>query len=172
MAVTLPCTAAAAATAAAFANTFGLMLQSLPGLMPRFYTPQLFLAAGAGSSAALQSSVIVMLVSLVGTLVAMAVVDSLGRRPLLLQGSMQMFVTLVSCSLPTACMEHQPGAPVNNDAGSLGESLSGGSSVPDPHTHMQTCYVWHSMPLQTSTRIVQEQCNGYDFLCCRCRAGF
>lgn len=87
--------------------------------MHRFYTPQFFLAAGAGSSAALRASVIVMLVGLVGTLVAMAAVDSLGRKPLLLQGGMQMFVTLVSCSLRTAGMKQQPGASVENGTISL-----------------------------------------------------
>ena len=60
-----------------------------------FYAPVLFQTLGFGSSASLYSAVIVGAVNVVSTLIAIGVVDRLGRRILLLEAGVQMFLAQV-----------------------------------------------------------------------------
>ncbi|KAL3727325.1 hypothetical protein ACJRO7_032113 [Eucalyptus globulus] len=57
-----------------------------------FYAPVLFQMAGFGNNAALLSTVITGLVKVFSTLVSMYTVDRAGRRVLLLEGCVQMFI--------------------------------------------------------------------------------
>lgn len=61
-----------------------------------FYAPVIFQTLGFGNSASLYSSVIVGGVNVLATLVAVFLVDRLGRRWLLLEGCMQMIVAQVT----------------------------------------------------------------------------
>ena len=58
-----------------------------------YYAPDIFRAAGAGESANLQS-VVVGLVNLVFTMTALTVIDKIGRRRLMLVGSIGYLVSL------------------------------------------------------------------------------
>lgn len=58
------------------------------------YSPVLFEALGSKTHASLYSSMIIAGVNLVGTIVSMVLVDRVGRRALLLEASVQMFVAL------------------------------------------------------------------------------
>lgn len=60
-----------------------------------FYAPVLFQTLGFGNSAALYSSVIVGAVNVLSTVVAVVLVDRVGRRWLLLEACVQMFVAQV-----------------------------------------------------------------------------
>ena len=61
-----------------------------------YYAPEVFKAAGADVNAAFTSSVSVGAVNLVFTLVALALIDRLGRRPLLLAGAAVQTLALAS----------------------------------------------------------------------------
>lgn len=65
---------------------------TLPPSCCRFYAPQLFQAAGQGADAALLSTVITGAVNVGSTVVAILLVDRLGRRFLFLQGGVQMIL--------------------------------------------------------------------------------
>ncbi|MEV4421179.1 sugar porter family MFS transporter [Patulibacter sp. NPDC049589] len=59
-----------------------------------YYSSQLWQSVGFSESDSMVTSVITSIVNIVSTLVAIALVDKVGRKPLLLFGSIGMFVTL------------------------------------------------------------------------------
>ena len=61
-----------------------------------YYAPDIFRMAGAGDNAAALQSVVVGLVNLVATMVALTVIDKIGRRKLMLVGSIGYLVSLGS----------------------------------------------------------------------------
>uniref|UniRef100_A0A7N0TX64 Major facilitator superfamily (MFS) profile domain-containing protein n=1 Tax=Kalanchoe fedtschenkoi TaxID=63787 RepID=A0A7N0TX64_KALFE len=61
-----------------------------------FYAPVLFQTVGFGSNAALLSAVVTGLVNVLSTVVSIVTVDKFGRRKLLLQACVQMFITQVT----------------------------------------------------------------------------
>ena len=61
-----------------------------------FYAPVLFQTLGFQSSAALYSAVIIGAVNVISTVIAIIVVDRVGRRALLLEAGIQMFIAQVS----------------------------------------------------------------------------
>lgn len=61
-----------------------------------FYAPVLFQTVGFGSDAALLSAVVTGLVNVLSTVVSIVTVDKFGRRKLLLQACVQMFITQVA----------------------------------------------------------------------------
>jgi MFS family permease len=63
-----------------------------------YYLPTIFAQAGGGTNAAFRQAVLVGLVNLGMTFVAIAFVDRLGRKPLLLLGSLGMAASLLTCS--------------------------------------------------------------------------
>src|SRR5262245_17639103 len=63
-----------------------------------YYLPTIFVQAGGGTQAAFWQSVLVGLVNLVMTFVAIGLVDRLGRKPLLLIGTIGMAVALLTCA--------------------------------------------------------------------------
>ncbi|XP_026662596.2 sugar transport protein MST6-like [Phoenix dactylifera] len=70
--------------------------QQLTGInVVMFYSPVLFKTIGFGSSASLMSAVITGLVNVIATFVSIFTVDKLGRRKLLLEGGIQMFVAQI-----------------------------------------------------------------------------
>lgn len=60
-----------------------------------FYAPLIFQTTGADTSNALLSNVILGATNVGATIIAVVVVDRLGRRPLLIEGLLQMLVTLL-----------------------------------------------------------------------------
>lgn len=71
------------------------VLQQFVGINAVFYYSNLIWGAvGFGESKAFLTSTIISLVNVIFTLVAISLVDRIGRRPLLLIGSLGMFVTL------------------------------------------------------------------------------
>lgn len=64
-----------------------------------FYSPVLFKALGFKTDASLSSSMIIAIVNVVSTLVCIVLVDRVGRRALLLQASVQMFLALALCGI-------------------------------------------------------------------------
>lgn len=72
------------------------MLQQLTGINVVFYySASLWEAVGVDSSRALLISVVTAVVNIAGTLLAISIIDRVGRRPLLLVGSAGMSVALV-----------------------------------------------------------------------------
>jgi len=72
------------------------VLQQVTGInVVLYYAPEIFKSAGLGATAAIAQTVIVGAVNLAFTIVAIAVVDRLGRKPLLLIASAGMGVSLV-----------------------------------------------------------------------------
>ncbi|KAG0497523.1 hypothetical protein HPP92_002214 [Vanilla planifolia] len=61
-----------------------------------FYAPELFKIVGFGDDASLMSSVITGAINVLATFVSIASVDRLGRRFLLLQGGIQMFISQIA----------------------------------------------------------------------------
>lgn len=59
-----------------------------------YYTKHIFEMAGYGSADALQQSIVIGLVNLVFTVVAMTVIDHMGRKPLILIGSLGYILSL------------------------------------------------------------------------------
>jgi SP family xylose:H+ symportor-like MFS transporter len=59
-----------------------------------YYAPDIFRMAGAGDNAAALQSVVVGLVNLVSTMVALTVIDKIGRRKLMLVGSIGYLISL------------------------------------------------------------------------------
>jgi sugar porter (SP) family MFS transporter len=71
------------------------VLQQITGInVVLYYAPKIFSSAGLGVNEAINHTVIVGLVMMAFTLVAIAVVDRLGRKPLLLAGSAGMGLSL------------------------------------------------------------------------------
>jgi hypothetical protein len=60
-----------------------------------FYAPVLFNSLGSGKTASLLSTVIIGVVNVLSTLVAVFTVDKFGRRALLLEAGVQMFLAQV-----------------------------------------------------------------------------
>jgi sugar porter (SP) family MFS transporter len=72
-------------------------LQQLTGINSViFYAPQLFSSLGAGSEAALLNTVIIGAVNVLSTLVALYLVDRLGRKALFYEGGLQMIAAEVT----------------------------------------------------------------------------
>nr|CAB3468056.1 unnamed protein product [Digitaria exilis] len=71
------------------------MCQQLTGIVLQTYAPVLFKTTGFGGSASLMSAVITGLVNLLATFVSVFTVDRLGRRALLLEGGLQMLLSMV-----------------------------------------------------------------------------
>jgi sugar porter (SP) family MFS transporter len=76
------------------------MFQQLTGINAiMFYAPQLFQAAGQGADDALLSTVITGAVNVASTVVAIILVDRLGRRFLFIQGGVQMILCEVAVGI-------------------------------------------------------------------------
>ncbi|EHA8591896.1 putative Sugar transport protein MST3 [Cocos nucifera] len=70
--------------------------QQLTGInVVMFYAPVLFKTIGFGGSASLMSSLITGLVNVIATFVSIFTVDKLGRRKLLLEGGIQVFLAQI-----------------------------------------------------------------------------
>ena len=63
-----------------------------------FYAPTVFAQSGIGTDAAFAQSVLVGLINIVGTLVAMALIDKLGRKPLLSIGLVGVVISMSLCA--------------------------------------------------------------------------
>jgi len=63
-----------------------------------YYLPTIFAQAGGGTSSAFQQAVLVGLVNLGMTLVAIKWIDRLGRKPLLIAGTLGMAISLLTCA--------------------------------------------------------------------------
>jgi MFS transporter, SP family, arabinose:H+ symporter len=70
-----------------------------------YYGPKILAAAGYASGAALLGQVVFGFINLIFTIVAMAVIDSLGRRPLLIKGMAVVTATLVAIGFLFAMAE-------------------------------------------------------------------
>lgn len=64
-----------------------------------FYAPQLFSSLGSGQDSALLSTIIIGAVNVVSTLVAVFLVDRVGRKPLLIEAGIQMFCAEVAIAI-------------------------------------------------------------------------
>jgi sugar porter (SP) family MFS transporter len=64
-----------------------------------YYAPDIFRMAGAGNNAAALQSVVVGLVNLITTMIALTVIDKIGRRKLMLVGSIGYLISLGSLAL-------------------------------------------------------------------------
>jgi SP family xylose:H+ symportor-like MFS transporter len=64
-----------------------------------YYAPDIFRMAGAGNNAAALQSVVVGLVNLITTMIALTVIDKIGRRKLMLVGSIGYLVSLGALAL-------------------------------------------------------------------------
>ncbi|KAJ0963810.1 hypothetical protein J5N97_028932 [Dioscorea zingiberensis] len=79
--------------------------QQLTGInVIMFYAPVLFKTIGFGDDASLMSAVITGLVNVFATFVSIATVDKVGRRTLLLQGGIQMFICQILVGTMIAIM--------------------------------------------------------------------
>ena len=86
-----------------------------------FYSPVFFSSLGSGDKTALESSCIVGAVNVLSTLVAVFGVDRVGRRALLLEAGVQMFVAEILVAIL------------------LGESASSMSRLHMSHMHRTCC---------------------------------
>lgn len=79
---------------------FGIaFFQQITGINAIFYyLPSIFAQAGGGQNAAFRQAVLVGLVNLFMTLVAIWLIDRLGRKPLLVIGATGMAVSLLTCA--------------------------------------------------------------------------
>ena len=76
------------------------VLQQVNGInVILYFAPKIFQSMGAGASVAMMQTVIVGAVMMAFTILAVAVVDRLGRRPLMLLGSTGMGIALVGVGL-------------------------------------------------------------------------
>ncbi len=81
------------------------VLQQITGInVFLYYAPTIFEKLGAGANAALWQTVVVGAVNLLFTVVAIWTVDRLGRKPLMILGSLGMGVSLVAIGL-AACFQ-------------------------------------------------------------------
>lgn len=67
-----------------------------------FYAPQLFVSLGQGEGAALAATIVTGIVNHLATYVSFSVADKYGRRPLFIEGGIQMTVCLVIISIVLA----------------------------------------------------------------------
>ncbi|MCK4337261.1 MAG: sugar porter family MFS transporter, partial [Candidatus Aminicenantes bacterium] len=78
------------------------VLQQVTGInVFLYYAPEIFKKLGTGTNAALFQTIMVGAVNLLFTVVAIRTVDRLGRKPLMLFGSMGMGICLISLGLST-----------------------------------------------------------------------
>jgi sugar porter (SP) family MFS transporter len=89
-----------------------------------YYSNVLWQAVGFSADQSAVYTVITSVVNVATTLIAIALIDKIGRKPLLLIGSSGMAVTLITMSVIFANSELAP-----NDAGELVPTLSGASGV-------------------------------------------
>lgn len=84
------------------ALTIGIVVgiaQQLSGINAIFfYAPNIFEQSGVGTNAAFSQAVYVGLINVLFTVLAMAVIDRFGRRPLLLLGLGGVFISMMICS--------------------------------------------------------------------------
>jgi sugar porter (SP) family MFS transporter len=76
-----------------------------------YYSSQLWQSAGFSESDSMTTSVITSVVNIVSTVVAIALVDRVGRKPLLLFGSIGMFVTLGALAIVFGTAPRVDGGP-------------------------------------------------------------
>lgn len=76
-----------------------------------YYSSQLWQSAGFSESDSMTTSVITSVVNIVATLVAIALVDRVGRKPLLLFGSIGMFLTLGTLAIVFGTAPRVDGGP-------------------------------------------------------------
>lgn len=73
------------------------VLQQITGINAVFfYAPMIFEQSGIGTNAAFIQAILVGLVNLVFTIIAMLLIDRLGRRPLLIFGTLGIFLSMMS----------------------------------------------------------------------------
>lgn len=72
-----------------------------------FYAPSIFEQSGVGTNAAFAQAIWVGIVNIVFTLVAMAVIDKLGRKPLLLIGLCGVAISMTICTIGYSMATYQ-----------------------------------------------------------------
>lgn len=72
-----------------------------------FYAPSIFEQSGVGTNAAFMQAIWVGLINIVFTLIAMAVIDKLGRKPLLLVGLSGVIVSMSICTIGYSMATYQ-----------------------------------------------------------------
>jgi sugar porter (SP) family MFS transporter len=84
------------------------VLQQVTGInVFLYYAPEIFKKLGTGTSAALLQTIVVGAVNLLFTVVAIRTVDRLGRKPLMMLGSLGMGVCLVALGLAASLQKTQ-----------------------------------------------------------------
>ncbi len=78
--------------------TIGILQQATGINAVYFYATSIFKQTGIGTDAAFSSGVLLSFISVVFTLVAMFLIDRMGRRPLLLIGALGMAISLLMCA--------------------------------------------------------------------------
>lgn len=85
-----------------FALAIGLIVgiaQQITGINAiYFYAPSIFEQSGVGTDAAFAQAICVGIINVVFTLIAMALIDKLGRKPLLIGGLTGIFVSMALCA--------------------------------------------------------------------------
>ncbi|MFN7095670.1 MAG: sugar porter family MFS transporter, partial [Burkholderiales bacterium] len=77
-----------------------MLLQQLSGINAIiYYAPQIFMHAGLGVNHSLFSTILVGVVNLVSTLIGLFLLDKLGRRPLMILGSLLMALALATVAI-------------------------------------------------------------------------
>ena len=105
------------------------VFQQLVGINVVFYYSNvLWEAVGFGEGQAFLTSTITSVINIATTLVAIALIDRVGRRPLLLVGSIGMTVTLATVAVCFSRLTDNldgAGQPILNDAGEITKTLPG-----------------------------------------------
>lgn len=94
------------------------LFQQLTGINSiMFYAPVILSSVGFGASAALLNTVIIGAVNVLATLVSLVAVDRVGRKPLFIQGGIQMIVAHVSLAGLLAAFFKEGGGPMPRGVG-------------------------------------------------------